>query len=415
MNSVSTYFNRLKRSNSVRRLMSGTAWSLIGASVSRVSNLVSLTIIARLLSDHGFGLVSIVIQTMGFVGVFAGAGLGATLTRFVAQYREDDPDRAGRVIVLISMISYMALILMGLLVILLSSSLATNVFQEKALNGLIRVGILIMIASVVRTLLDGILAGLEDFRAISISSIIHGIVTILACVVLTMNFRESGALFGLALGLFASCTASVCFLFKPARKFNLLAGCFTAVSEVKVLSSFAAPSVLTGIIYAPFAWAAIALLARSPDGISEVGGYNAAYIWQGPIMFIPMIVAGVSIPMLTQAWEARQIVKFKKIVLLNLFAMLTISIVLAGAVAFFSEQLLALSGQEFKRFATPLIILSIAAPIHGVARVLTSALYAMGHAWTVLAVNLLAGFVLVGSAVFFVAEMVRRGWRKVFY
>ena len=37
-------------------------------------------------------------STVGMFGVFAGFGLGLTATKHVAEFRQSDPDRAGRII-----------------------------------------------------------------------------------------------------------------------------------------------------------------------------------------------------------------------------------------------------------------------------------------------------------------------------
>jgi len=409
---LALYYNRLSNSDLVKRTLSGSFWSLLGAGVSRISNLASMTIIARLLNEQGFGLVSIVIQTMGVLGVFAGAGMGATLTRFVAQHRDSDPQRAGRIVSLLVIVSAAAFLFAASGLSIFADQIAIRVFQEDSLSFLLQVGILVMLTSIVRTLLDGILAGLENFKAISISSMAHGVSTLVACAALTFYAGEAGALMGIAIGYLISSIVAYCFLIEPLRRFRVVSGVHSAFSEFKVLGSFAGPSILTGVVYAPFAWLALALLARVDNGVAEAGGYQAAYIWHGPIMFFPMTIASVSIPTLTRAWENHEISKFGKIILFNIGIMLFISITLSALVIMFSERLIGLSGQEFVRFVGALVVLAIAAPVHGAARVLTSAMYAMGNAWGVFFINVGAGLALTISAIFLVDAEGARGLAK---
>src|SRR4051795_4875098 len=83
-----------------RELLHGASWSVAAAVVARGANLIALILCARLLSQERFGEVAIIQSTVGMFGPLAGLGLSATTTKFLAEYRNSDPDRAGRVMAL---------------------------------------------------------------------------------------------------------------------------------------------------------------------------------------------------------------------------------------------------------------------------------------------------------------------------
>ncbi len=79
------------------RLARGVFWSLVGAVISRGLGVVSAIIVARLVGITAFGEFTIIQSTVGLFGTFAGLGLGITATKYVAELRETDRIRCGRV------------------------------------------------------------------------------------------------------------------------------------------------------------------------------------------------------------------------------------------------------------------------------------------------------------------------------
>ena len=78
------------------RLAHGVLWSLVGAVASQAFSLVAQIIAAHILGKSDFGRLGIINNTAGMFGVLAGFGLGLAATKFIAQYRITDPERAGR-------------------------------------------------------------------------------------------------------------------------------------------------------------------------------------------------------------------------------------------------------------------------------------------------------------------------------
>jgi len=56
-----------------------------------------LAILARTLGKAGFGELAILQSTVGMFSVFAGFGLGLTSTKYIAELRWSDPQRAARI------------------------------------------------------------------------------------------------------------------------------------------------------------------------------------------------------------------------------------------------------------------------------------------------------------------------------
>ncbi len=88
-----------------QRITRGALWSLTGAVISQALALAASVITARYLGKEGFGEFGIIQSTIGMLGTLAGLGLSTTATKYVAQLRTTDPDRAGRIIALGSAIA----------------------------------------------------------------------------------------------------------------------------------------------------------------------------------------------------------------------------------------------------------------------------------------------------------------------
>ena len=80
------------------RLARGVFWSMAGAVISRGLMLAATVLVARMLGKTVYGELGMIQSTVGMFGVFAGFGLGLTATKHVAEFRESDADRAGRII-----------------------------------------------------------------------------------------------------------------------------------------------------------------------------------------------------------------------------------------------------------------------------------------------------------------------------
>ena len=79
------------------RLASGAFWSLVGMICSKLLSVLATVIVARLLGKEAYGAMGMVISTMGAFAVLAGFGLGSTSTKYIAEYKQTDPAKAGRI------------------------------------------------------------------------------------------------------------------------------------------------------------------------------------------------------------------------------------------------------------------------------------------------------------------------------
>src|SRR5579862_6562755 len=107
-------WTRLESSPLGERLLRGSFWSLLGTFASRALGLAAAIFAARILGKAVYGELGIIQSTVGMFGTFAGFGMGTTATKYVAELRIKDPARAGRIIAVSSLVSWVfSLVLMA--------------------------------------------------------------------------------------------------------------------------------------------------------------------------------------------------------------------------------------------------------------------------------------------------------------
>lgn len=110
--------------------VAGVRWSLAQTAVVRLTNLVSMAILARLLVPHEFGLVAMTTAVLSFLLLFSDLGTGSAIVQ-----RRDRVDGAVEV-------SFVAGVIMGVAcyaAVWLAAPWCGRIFQEETLPDLLRV------------------------------------------------------------------------------------------------------------------------------------------------------------------------------------------------------------------------------------------------------------------------------------
>lgn len=407
-------FQRLSGSSLAKRLARGSLWSLAGSATSRLLVLVAMILVARVLGKTSFGEFGLIQATLGVAGLMAGLGLGGTATRFVAQYAATDPDRAGRVIGMVMLVSWGTVLVTSGVLAGASSLIANRVLDAPHLQSALAWGALLMAANVLRGIQSGIIAAVERFDLIAKLNVLDGVVSLITMVALAHYFGVQGALLGLAAASIVVWIVGRLLLGGVLKARGIRVSYRDCWQDWRILHGFGLPSLLSGLVATPVLWFCMTWVAQRPEGYAELGLYNAAYQWHGPMIFIPMILMSVSIPVLVQEWESGRRARFRKVTLWICGLTLACALPPVALIAALSPWVMTLYGPGFREGWLILVLLVAAAPLHALAQIASGALLGMNRAWWVLSVNLLWGATLLTLTVWLTPAWGVRGLATAF-
>lgn len=330
------------------RLLKGAFWSLTGAVISRGLMFAATVLVARILGKNVFGELGMIQSTVGMFGVFAGFGLGLTATKHVAEFRDSDPDRAGRIIGLSELVAIVTGGLLALGLFLFAPWLAEHIINAPHLAGVLRIAALILFINALNGAQTGALSGFEAFKTIAHVNVFVGLISFPLLVCGAWFGGLTGAVWALTINLGVNWLLNHLALRKEARRYRVPFTFRNCGRESSVLWTFSLPLALSSSLAGPVLWAANALLVNQPEGYAELGLYTAVYQLFLPASFVTAIAANVYLPILSSSFATDSLERFrvhaKKMLFTNGIGLLLFSLVLLGL----SPLLLPIYGGDFR-------------------------------------------------------------------
>ncbi len=393
--------SRLRGDSSGARIARGTLWSLVGSVGSRGLNLLTFLFVARWLGAERFGELGIVRSTAGMFGIFAGFGMGLTATKYVAQYRATDPERAGNVLLLtFTVAATMGALASGLLW-LLAPLMATGALDASHLSGQLRIGSLLVLFGALAGVVRGGLAGLEAFGKIAACNVITaavGLPLILAGAGFAGVAGATGGLVASALVDFVVAGVALRSRLAAHGMRWSSAGCW---AERKVIWSFSLPAFLAYALTGPANWAALAILANHTGSYASVGYFAAANQWFSALVLLPMLVCGAALPVLAEQYESGRELEVRGTLRSLIRVNLAFAVPGALIVAALSPFLMGLYGPSFVEHWGTLAISALTVCLFAAQQPLGHLLAASGRMWHGLWLSGLWGSAYVLCAVCF--------------
>jgi len=395
-------WNRIEVSNIGSRIAKGTFYSLSGAIISRVLGLISSVIVARIIGKIGFGELGIIQSTIGMLGTMAGMGMGITATKYIAEYREIDKLKAGRIIHLSNVISFFFGLIMTIALFFSASWVAKNTLSAPTLSNPLKIGSIILLFSSLVGAQNGILSGLESFKKITVINIWTGIATFPMMLLGAYFFKLNGLIFALIGSQLFNLIINRFILKKELLKFRIVPQRKGQFKVLNILWKYSLPAVLGGIVVSPIMWLGNAILVNQPNGYAEMGIFSAANQWRTALMFIPTALMASFLPIISNENSNKQnflktfdyVHKINIIVILPFFLIITI----------ISSFIMNLYGKSFGEGYLALIVVIAATTISGIGTPAGIAMQAKGKMWLGFIMNLSWGIVFSIAAYLFIPK-----------
>lgn len=391
------FFDRIQGSAEGLRLARGMFWSVAGAVSSSALALLASVIVARVLGKTGFGELGIIQSTTNMFTTFATVGVGLTATKYVAELRGKDPERAGRVIAMSTAVAVVSGSVVGI-VMVAASPRAAGLLAAPQLQMAIAVSALSLILIVINEAQNGILSGLEAFRSRSVVQVAAGMASFPLTVLGVFFFGLIGAVYG----LIASQAVLVLLNYQAIQRETSSAGVPIQWRELRrevgILASFGLPTFCCGAVYVPSMWIANMIMVNTPGGYAEMGVFNAADRWRTAILFLPGLLGGVTLPMLASLRGEASSQRYEHLLWTNITLSLLASIIVAAPVALFAPWIMAIYGPGFGNGTLVLITLCTTSVAFAPYWIVGQSLVSRGHMWTMFSFNLAWAVILLSSA-----------------
>jgi O-antigen/teichoic acid export membrane protein len=360
--------------------------------------LLASILVARILGKEDYGQLGIIRSTVGMFGVFAGLGLGLTATKHVAEFRQSDPHRAGRIMALSAVVAAGTGLVAALVLLLFAPWLAEHTLAAPSLAGPLRVGALMLLLSAMNGAQTGALAGFEAFKMIAQVNLAVGLLSFPMLLVGASYGGLTGTVWALVLNLAFAWALNHLALRRKAAQAQVpfrLTGC---LREWRVLGAFGLPAALSSLLVVPTTWSCGAMLVNQPGGYGEMGAFMAAQQWFTAVLFVPSVVASSILPILSQQRGSGQEVDSIKLLGFSMAAnfLAVAPLVLVGSLL--SPYLMTLFGARFSSAWPTLTIVLITACLLAIQRPVGQLIAACGRMWLGFVMNSVWAVVFVVAA-----------------
>ncbi|HEX8597679.1 MAG TPA: oligosaccharide flippase family protein [Chloroflexia bacterium] len=371
------------------RLASGTFWAVIGAVLSQVLALVAAVIVARLLGRTGFGELGILISTVGTFGIVAGLGLGTTATKYVAELRTSDPARAGQILGLSIWTAVVTGSLASVLLFVLAPVLAADVINAPHLVNELRLSCGVLFFSALNGAQLGVLSGLEAFKPLAYLNVVRGLLQFLLTVAGVVLFGFVGAVLALVAGNALACALYEVAVRRECRRANIKFEYRGTRSEWRILWTFAFPAFMSGAMYTPVVWAGNAALANQPNGLDELGLFNAANQWRMAMMFLPGVLGQVVMPILSNLYGEGRGSSYRKVLFGNLAITFVLSFGAALVLILAAPLIMSAYGSDFTQGTQVLILMLLSTVLTSTSGVVGYSIASQDRMWHAFWLNLI--------------------------
>jgi len=396
---IRSSIDRIERSDIGRRLTRGSFWSLVGLLVSRGCNLAAMILLARMLGKIEFGEIGMVQTSLGMVQTLAGFGLGWAATKYVAEFRSSDKNKAGRIIAFCNFWAGVTGGFMALVFLVLAPWLAVHALAAPNLIRPLQIGSLLLLATTLAGTQTAILVGFEAFKSIARINFVSGSLSLPLIVGGGWIFGVEGAVWGMILGNALNWFLNHKNLRTVAIRSGILISRNGCWHEKRILWHFALPVVLGGTLSTVAEWVCSVMLVNHPGGYGQMGYYNAANQWFTALLFLPGVLGQAAIPVLSEHLGEKDFMRARKIFLYSVKVNLGLIVPLVLLGSLLSPWIMGFYGKDFGGAWATLVLALLTAGIVALQAPAGQIMTASGRMWTATIINLSYAIVFITATV----------------
>jgi O-antigen/teichoic acid export membrane protein len=333
--------------------MQDVQWAFISLAISSLVHLLLRVVLGRELGASGLGLYTLVFTIYMFGMQFAAFGIGAALTKYVAEHSENA--KKIREFVSSGLIgSFSSGLIMGVLLYLFSNVIAINIFHSPEMVHLLKITAVCFPFIALQKTALGTLNGLRKMNYFALVNIVQNVSVFALSIILVILFKMNVT--GAVLGFVApTIFVSLFSLYFIKDFFEVPSKLFDTVS--RELSWFGFYVVLTNSVGLILVQIDSLLIGYFMDEI-EVGYYAVAVVLVQGITLLPGAIQRVTIPAIATYHGKGEYESIRKLIKNVMFKTFLVTVFLATLLAIFGKFLIIfLFTEEFLPAYIPLLIL----------------------------------------------------------
>jgi len=330
-------------------------WSFLSLCAPAFTYFILRIIYGKLLGATGLGLYTLVFTIYMFGTQFAEFGIGAALTKYVAEY-EEDIKRTKNLITVGLKSSAISGLLTGSALFLLSDLISCNLFRNPEMVHLLKIISFSFPFIAIQKAVLGTLNGFLKMKYFAILNVIQNFLTFILSIFLIIYFKMGviGAVFGFVIPTIFVGLLSLLFI-----KDHLLVFVNNPIEILGDLLKFGFYVILTNSTILIF-FQIDSLLIGYFSGETKVGYYAVASLIIQGIMILPNAIQRINIPIIANSYSKHEYNYIEKLIKGVVLKMFLITIILSTLLIIFGKFLISLLfTSEFLPAYSPLIILLI--------------------------------------------------------
>lgn len=378
-----------------KRFAAGMSWTIAGTLFRQVASFAVGIYVARILGIAEFGKLAVLQSSVLMVTGFAQAGIGLSATRHIATLRSTDQGRTGSIIGFTLSFACITALAVCTLLLLFSGAAESALLPGTSLAGALQLSGVWILFELVSLVQLRILAGLEAFRGSATVNLWQSVSLIPFAVVGAQSAGLQGTVLAMAAVSLLSCLVGQYVLENECSRFGITIRYRNSWRERGILR-MSSMVWLSSIAMNITNWLVGILLARQPGGIYQFGLFSAAGRFQNILLFLPMRIFEVSIPVLSNLQAEGDQKGFRKSIMYSASVTFAFSAVGALVMILCADRLMSWYGADFAAGTSVLKYVSLLCLVSSVWTVASAALWAAEKSTEMVLLDLLRGGILIG-------------------
>ena len=380
------YIRKKLQSDLIKRILKAITFGIGGMAIAKGILLLINMVVARLLDKQNYGAYSLINNTVQTFLLFASAGLGITLTRYVALYRDKNKDLVGILIKSLLIINIILSAIISIFIFVFSSNLSEILNIDFDISIYLKITAFVIFFASLALIWQSMLQGFEKFKSLAISQIFSHIFTLIITFIITKFFGLMGAIISLLILQIMSFITMFIAGKKIIQDSEIKLRCQFMHPEVKkAIRNFTIPAFLSSVFIMPLTWYTNVTFTRE-CGYEQYAAFSICIQWLTIINYLPQQLGQVK-PIYTQLYDEGKIEEFKKVVYKMIQFSALFSIVISIILGILNQFILEIYGNEYKGAGIAFIIIMVTSIFMTVQTQFGAAYQAIGKVWLSFSLN----------------------------